>query len=392
MKKFKQIFSLILAIFMLITAVPMQSFAVFDFFYITIDELEYAGEVAPISYKSVISQRISEDVEYAFFYDNPYYNITLSDGKLYENKWGIVNYKSIRSISFIERINIDDCIKAYEQGNKTVNVEVEAFIQYANNKYNVQNFTLERPLVKEIVKNITFVDTLPEIKEDDYNLNFNFVGKKFEIEYADGTKKVAAVEEAEFDFLLDGESISISNDDKYYYDDVTGEKVYYTGITVKFIDATTIINKQVHTCNYSSIELLDYSFNDDAKLVSVSYRLTHKGGNVIEKTCTFDEKSEVDAYGYTTVDTIDGYDIKVRMHISPAVFRQNSYCFVEIIYGLDGWNLIDSECIYDFTEICDCRCHKSGIIYLFNQILFKLQEIFGRETECQCGTAHSAVS
>ena len=392
MKKIKQTISIILAILMLITAVPMQSFAAFDFFYITIDELEYAGEVSPISYKSVVSQKTSEDDEYAFFYDNPNYDITLSDGKAFENKWGIVNYKSIRSISFIERINIDDCIKAYEQGKKTVNVEVEAFIQYANNKYNAQTFTLERSLVKEIVKNITFVDTLPEIKEDDYNINFNFVGKKFEIEYADGTKKVAAVEETDVDFLLDGESISISNDDKYYYDGATGEKVYYTGITVEFIDAITIINKQVHTCNYSSIELLDYSFNDDAKLVSVSYRLTYKDGNVIQKTCAFDEDSEVDTYGYTTVDTIDGYDVKVRVHISPAVFRQNSYCFVEIIYGLDGWNLINSECIYDFTEICDCRCHRSGIIYIFNQIVFKLQEIFGKETECKCGAWHEAVS
>lgn len=392
MKRFKQTLSLILAVIMLLTAVPMQSFAAFDFFYITIDELEYAGAVAPISYKSVVSQKTSEDDEYAFFYDNPNYDITLSDGKAFENEWGIVNYKSIRSISFIERINIDDCIKAYEQGKKTVNVEVEAFIQYVNNKYNAQTFTLERSLVKEIVKNITLVDTLPEIKENDYNINFNFVGKKFEIEYADGTKKVAAVEETDVDFLLDGESISISNDDKYYYDEVTGEKVYYTGITVEFIDATTIINKQVHTCNYSSIELLDYSFNDDAKLVSVTYRLTYKDGNVIEKTCAFDEESEVDTHGYTTVDTVDGYDVKVRVHISPAVFRQNSYCFVEIIYGLDGWNLINSECIYDFTEICDCRCHKSGIIYLFNQIVFKFQEIFGIETECKCGAYHEAVS
>ena len=107
MKRFKQILSLIFAVIMLLTAVPVQSFAVFDFFYITIDELEYAGEVSPISYKSVISKKTTEDDEYAFFYDNPNYDITLSDGKAFENKWGIVNYKSIRNISFIERINIE---------------------------------------------------------------------------------------------------------------------------------------------------------------------------------------------------------------------------------------------------------------------------------------------
>ena len=40
MKKFKQTISIILAVIMLLTAVPMQSFAAFDFFYITIDELD----------------------------------------------------------------------------------------------------------------------------------------------------------------------------------------------------------------------------------------------------------------------------------------------------------------------------------------------------------------
>ena len=64
MKKFKQIFSLILAILMLITAVPMQSFAAFDFLYPAVKSIEYAGEPHPISYKGVLSDRWSEDDEY----------------------------------------------------------------------------------------------------------------------------------------------------------------------------------------------------------------------------------------------------------------------------------------------------------------------------------------
>ena len=390
MKKIKQTISIILAILMLITAVPMQSFAAFDFFYITIDELEYAGEVSPISYKSVVSQKTSEDDEYAFFYDNPNYDITLSDGKVLENKWGIVNYKSIRSISFIERINIDDCIKAYEQGKKTVNVEVEAFIQYANNKYNAQTFTLERSLVKEIVKNITFVDTLPEVTENTYyNANFDFVGKKFQIEYADGTKKTATVEETEYSFLLDGKDISVIYGDNYYIDDATQKKVYYTGYTVEFVDAVTILDKKIHECNYSALEMLDYSFNDDGKLTSIKYRLTHNDGSKIEKTCSFDP---LGADEKIVIDTVDGYDIVADLYVSPGFFRQNSFSFVSISYGIDSWELRDSDTVLDYAEICDCRCHRSGIIYIFNQIVFKLQEIFGKETECKCGAWHEAVS
>jgi hypothetical protein len=321
------------------------------------------------------------------------FDVYFSDGKKFENvNYSIMGYKGVEVIVFTECINVAECTEAINQGKTTVNVDVNVSVVYRGRPTVYKTFTLERPIIKEFVKNITFVDTLPEIKEDDYNINFNFVGKKFEVEYADGTKKVAAVEETEFDFLLDGESISINNRDSYYYDDVTGEKIFYTGITVEFMDEKIIIDKQEHICNYSSIEISDYSFNNEGKLASITYRLTHKDGNVIEKTKTIDEGVKADTFDGIIVDTIDGYDVKVRVHISPAVFRQNSYCFVEIIYGLDGWNLIDSECIYDFTEICDCRCHKSGIIYLFNQIIYKLQEIFGRETECQCGTAHSAVS
>lgn len=393
MKKFKQIFSLILAILMLITAVPMQSFAVLDFFYPTVDKIEYAKDVKPLSYKEIIAQSKVSDDGYVYNSFDTGYNVYFSDGKKFENvNYSFIGHKGVEAIVLTEVIDVAECTEAINQGKTTVNVDVNVSVAYRGRPTVYKTFTLERPIIKEFVKNITFVDTLPEIKEDDYNINFNFVGKKFEIEYADGTKKVAAVEETEFDFLLDGESISIYNRDSYYYDDVTGEKIYYTGITVEFMDEKIIINKQEHICNYSSIEISDYSFNNEGKLASVTYRLTHKDGNVIEKTNTIDEGVKADTFDGIIVDTIDGYDVKVNVYVSPAVFRQNSYCFVKIIYGLDGWNLINSECIYDFNEICDCRCHRSGIIYIFNQMVFKLQEIFGRETECQCGTAHSAVS
>ena len=393
MKKIKQTISIILAILMLLTAVPMQSFAAFDFFYPTVDKIEYAKDVKPLSYKEIIAQSKESDDGYVYKSFDTGYNVYFSDGKKFENvNYSIIGHKGVEAIVLTEVINVAECTEAINQGKTTVNVDVNVSVAYRGRPTVYKTFTLEKPIVKEFVKNITFVDTLPEIKEDDYNINFNFVGKKFEIEYADGTKKVAAVEETEFDFLLDGESISIYNRDSYYYDDVTGEKIYYTGITVEFMDEKIIIDKQEHICNYSSIEISDYSFNNEGKLASVTYRLTHKDGNVIEKTKTFDEGIKADTFDGIIIDTIDGYDVKVRVHISPAVFRQNSYCFVEIIYGLDGWNLINSECIYDFTEICDCRCHRSGIIYIFNQIVFKLQEIFGRETECQCGAWHEAVS
>lgn len=393
MKKIKQIISIILAILMLITTVPMQSFAAFDFFYPTVDKIEYAKDVKPLSYKEIIAQSKESDDGYVYNSFDAGFDVYFSDGKKLENvNYSIIGYKGVEAIAFNECINSAECTEAINQGKTTVNVDVNVSVVYRGRPTVYKTFTLERPIVKEFVKNITFVDTLPEIKEDDYNINFNFVGKKFEIEYADGTKKVAAVEETEFDFLLDGESISIYNRDSYYYDDVTGEKIYYTGITVEFMDEKIIIDKQEHICNYSSIEISDYSFNNEGKLASITYRLTHKDGNVIEKTNTIDEGVKADTFDGIIVDTIDGYDVKVNVYVSPAIFRKNSSCYITVNFGLDGWNLNGSETIYDFNEICDCRCHRSGIIYIFNQIVFKLQEIFGRETECRCGTAHSAVS
>ena len=85
MKKIKQTISIILAILMLITAVPMQSFAAFDFLYPTVESIEYAGEPQPISYKGVLSDRWSEDDEYVSLLDSNKYDVTLSNGKVIEN-------------------------------------------------------------------------------------------------------------------------------------------------------------------------------------------------------------------------------------------------------------------------------------------------------------------
>ncbi len=391
MKKFKQIFSLILAVLMLITVVPLQSFAAFDFLYPTVESIEYAGEIQPISYKGVLSDKWSEDDEYVSLLDLNKYDVTLSNGKVIENTsfaTSIIN--RISSISFSESVKIADCKKAIVQGKSTVDVQVTVFVNYINYKYNYFTFTLQRPIVEEIVKNISFVDTLPEVTEDTYyNANFDFVGKKFEIEYADGTKKTATVEETEYSFLLDGKDISVIYDDNYYIDDATQQKVYYTGYTVEFVDAVTILDKKIHECNYSALEMLDYSFNDDGKLTSIKYRLTHNDGSKIEKTCSFDP---LGADEKIVIDTVDGYDIVADLYVSPSFFSQNSFSFVTISYGIGSWELRASDTIFDFTEICDCRCHKSGIIYIFNQIVFKLQEIFGKETECKCGAWHEAIS
>ena len=85
MKKFKKIFSLILAVLMLITVVPLQSFAAFDFLYPTVESIEYAGEIQPISYKGVLSDKWSEDDEYVSLLDLNKYDVTLSNGKVIEN-------------------------------------------------------------------------------------------------------------------------------------------------------------------------------------------------------------------------------------------------------------------------------------------------------------------
>ena len=391
MKKIKQTLSLILAVIMLITAVPVQSFAAFDFLYPAVESIEYVGEAEPISYKGVLSKKLSEDDEYVPLFDSNRYNIVLSNGKTIANTSGFASFKSgIRMISVTEQVKIDDCIKAIEQGKSTVEIIASVYVTYLNRKYNYFTFTLERPIVKEFVTDISFADTMPEITEDnDWNYTSAFVGKKFDIVYADGTKKTEAIVETDEGFFLDGEHIYISDEDGSYIDEVTGAKVYYTGYTVEFIDAETILDKQIHTKNYKSLELLDYGFDDSGKLTSVTYRLTHNDGSITEKTCSFDALG-VDEK--TVIDTVDGYDIEADLYVSPCFLQQNSYCFITISYGCVGWGLRANETLYDFSEICDCRCHKSGIVYIFNQIIFKLQEMLGKTQECQCGASHDAVS
>ena len=45
-------------------------------------------------------------------------------------------------------------------------------------------------------------------------------------------------------------------------------------------------------------------------------------------------------------------------------------------------------CSYDFTEGCDCGCHKSGIAGFFFKLKLIFQKIFKRNAICDCGAKH----
>ena len=106
MKKIKQTISIILAILMLITAVPMQSFAAFDFFYPTVDKIEYAKDVKPLSYKEIIAQSKESDDGYVYNFLDIGFDVYFSDGKKLENvNYSIIGHKGVEAIAFNECIN-----------------------------------------------------------------------------------------------------------------------------------------------------------------------------------------------------------------------------------------------------------------------------------------------
>ena len=143
MKKFKQIFSLILAMLMLITAVPMQSFAAFDFFYPTVDKIEYAKDVKPLSYKEIIAQSKESDDGYVYNFFDAGYNVYFSDGKKFENvNYSIMGYKGVEVIVLTEVINVAECTEAINQGKTTVNVDVNVSVAYRGRPTVYKTFTI----------------------------------------------------------------------------------------------------------------------------------------------------------------------------------------------------------------------------------------------------------
>lgn len=392
MKKMKKTLSLILAVIMILTAVPMQSFALFDDFYPTVEKIEIIDNI-PISNKYVqnnalymgdtIVTSIIYGMDGSYNYD---YRIYLSNGKVIETKDSYYEESKpllnrITDCSVVLSVNPEDCAKAIAEGKSTVGVEAFVVVNYTNDSVKMFSFELEKAIVPEIVKEVRLADTMPENFDKDFPEN-DFVGKKFEVEYADGRKETHILEkkDGDFNYCLGTEPVSLWYGEDCYNDAVTGEKIYYKGLDIIYIDDVSAIERELLPCPYEKIEVLDTEFNGKGRMMSLTYKITYKDARTLEKTCTFE-----DGIGYenfAVIDTVDGYDITVYFYTTEI------FSVVDVYLGCDIWE-IGYHSMIDAKDCCDCICHEdSGIRYIIGTILCRIWRIFRIREYCQCGYWH----
>lgn len=385
----KKTIALILAVIMLLSAVPMQSFAAFDWLLPEAVKIEVLDNT-PISNKYVQYIASDEEMPDTFNYGlnvgvDSRYKIHLSNGRTLEvDNYELVGTDLLSGVlgsGVFLYVNSKECAEAVAEGKSTVKVSVSVYLYYTNNTIKSYHFETEKPIVEEIVKDVRLLDSMPE----HYSKTIpaaDFIGKRFEVEYADGRKEILTVtKDSEFgDYHLGNEIFYVWYGENSYKDELTGETVYYEGLEFDYIDANIVLDRKFIPCPYSGIEITDHKINGKAGLTELTYKLSYKDGRVLEKTCTFTEPVTTEAYA--VIDTVDGYDVTA----SVGGFGGGYTVYIDIghyIWGIE--NFLEG----DIKDFCDCRCHKDGILnYIINVFIIKIWQIFGINEYCNCGDWH----
>lgn len=388
MKTMKKTISLILAVIMLLTAVPMLSFAVGP----TLEKVEFIDNT-PISNQYVqsiyafnpetnaqqILYSVGDDYEY-------YYKLYFSNGKTLDTKEG--NYPDeywlcgINHYFVTTYVDAAACQKAIDEGKSTVKVTVCVELDKLVGKDETLSFEVEKEIVPGYVKSIKLIGDIPKGLGYGGYIAEKFNGREVEIEYYDGRKEIAEIvcEEKDSPFCyINDEIASLLYFEDTVYDDETGKASYYKGITVDYLDIETEIAKEEKFCPFKEIKILDYKLDGKGNLDEITYRLTCEDGRVIEKTCNANgPKNE---YGEVVIDTVDGYDVVAYLYMTSTYY--DVVIEIEDVWRVSDWVDGDSA-----TEACNCICHKNGILYIFAFIMVKIWKLFGTNQICKCNAYH----
>lgn len=388
MKNMKKTLSLILAVIMLLSAVPMQSFALFDSLWPKVVDVEILDNT-PISNKYVQSLASEKNMKNEVKYDlSSDYRVFLSNGRVID-----VNADSDGSdlksgvlYTFVSvYVNAEECAKAIELGKKKVNITIWVKLYNLDDTFRSYMYYTEKDIVEELVTDIKLYDSMPKIY-DYLNPLPDFVGKEFKVEYCNGGYDILALEKCGDDYYLGDKKVNMWCEDGWYDSCSSGSDfgcgiVYYTALYVSYIDKSCVLDDKHNLWIFDSIDILDYKLNGKGGITAITYKLVGYEDTTI-KTCVLEEPIKFEEY--TIIDNINGLDIVANVR------RQgDSSYYLACSSGYSQWNLYDATEFDDITEFCDCRCHKDGklnnLIYAF---LLRIWKIFGKNEICQCGLDH----
>lgn len=385
----KKTISLILAVIMLLSAVPMQSFALFDWLKPKVVKVEMLDNY-PISNQYVQTHAGFLDDGVCYIYGDEVFNeykykVYFSNGRSVE-----VSYEGITNLFLFSGVedayayiiaDLEKCAKAIAEGKNTVEVEILVTVWYSGNGgFDSFSFTMEKPIVDRVIENVSLVDPMPESYDIDWPAD-DFVGKKFEVEYADGSKEVHTLVASDYRYYLGDYFVELWHGEDKYVDEETDEIVYYKGLDINYRDCITSIERELLPCQYESIEVTDYKINGKGSVTELTYKLTYKDGRVIEKTC-IPEKA-INYTEYVVIDNIDGN----KVYVGVDSFGDSYY--IETWIGYDVWEVYYYNEYENIADFCDCRCHKDGFLnYILNAILCRIWLVFGIREYCNCGVWH----
>lgn len=406
-KTFKKTAAIILTVLMLISAVPLQSFAALSLVNPEIKSVKF-NEGVMISMKeieklhdyynedTIVLQNDSGSYPYpmlgtGFYYDNLL--ISFSNGKtveldrLFDDMPEVTGYSGP---SF--KVSYSDCKKAIENGDSTVPVNVQLSISFERGKNKRFEDDVECKIVESYIKSIKPTEKLNPYYEKMYYWDY-FVGQKMIVEYEDGTSKTLEITEGEYAgwigiLRLDGRPLTAHIDEVVTDYDKNGDEIIEKVIEFIYCDATYEEALEVIDCPYRKIEITDYKIAENNVLTSITYKITKTNGETETYTNECNITDRTDA---VTIDKIGAYRVDVDLNIDIASFKENSVGDVQIFLG-EGYNEEDCKLFdykeYDASNYCNCICHKNGVAKLIYSMLIKIWDLFGINEQCKCGAWH----
>ena len=402
MKKLRRILATTFAILMLMSIVPLQSFAALSLINPEIKSVKF-DEGVMISMKEIekFHNVLNEDIivlqndrdPYAsmpasgFYYDNLI--ISFSNGKtveldrMFDDMPSTIGYSGPKFY-----VSYSDCKKAIENGDDTVPVNVELTISFERGNDKRFEGEVECKIVESYIKSIRPACEFEPFHHKMYYWDY-FEGKEMIIEYADGTTKTAPIIQGEYTgwfgpLSLDGRPLVAES----VYTD--GEFPEEMGSSVEFFycDASVEVPVEVIDCPYRRIDLIDYTIEKNNVLTSITYKITKTNGETEIRTKECNVTDFTDA---VTIDKVGVYRVDVDLYIDMASFKENSVALILLSLG-DGYSLdsyrFHDRAEYDASDYCNCICHKKGVSKLIYLMLIKIWDLFGINEQCRCGAWH----
>ena len=389
MNKVKKLLSLVLAVIMFISIVPMESIAAFEWLRPFIYKVEFVDNT-PISNSYVQKNNNMLDVDKAYIYPtDDIYDYTcrlyFTNGRtidITKDSLGSDFGTIVSKVDMVMILDTQECYNATYWGDGLVDVKVDLVVHYFYGEPKEYSFVVEKPIVSGMVTKVRLIDSVPA----NYNTVWpydDFVGKRFEITYADGSKEIATFKNYSHYYGFNERKAELRYGENKYIEPATGELIYYKGLDIFFIDDYFPVERKMLPCPYKNIKITKHTLNGEGGLTSINYTLTYNNGKTTSKSYTF--KTPLQYGGSQVVGKIDGYDVTVT------VGSDGDDYSIKAQIGYQIWDTV-SEVNGKFSKFCDCKCHKTGFLRkFFHSVRNAFWKLLRIKEICQCDMPHWTI-